>query len=108
MLDSEVGKPPVVTRKVELHHQTLCCAACSQAAQLRTRLGETEGMLATLRSRNELQARELHELRASAASSSQQQQVWGVDPPQPPPWEHDCTLTATVSCVPLHNLTSRS
>ena len=53
---------------------------CTQVAQLRTRLGETEGMLATLRSRNELQARELHELRASAASSSQQQQqVWVVD-----------------------------
>ena len=34
-------------------------------------------MLATLRSRNELQARELHELRASAtATSATQQQVW--------------------------------
>ncbi len=55
--------------------RSLGCTMRSQAAQLRTRLGETEGMLATLRSRNELQARELHELRASATASSQQQQV---------------------------------
>jgi hypothetical protein len=43
---------------------------------LRQRLGETEGMLASLRSRNDAQTRELQQLRtASTAAAGSQQQV---------------------------------
>jgi len=65
-------------------------------------------MLATLRSRNELQARELHELRASAATSSQQQQVRLASPAPSPSLPHHakytCIAIAAVSFDPPFNL----